>query len=86
MVKYNSIISNNLLQNPNNMFIKKQHQFEVLLNKIELLNPLKVLDKGYSVVKLNDKVIKDASKLKEKDNISITLSKGVVKATVIGKE
>ena len=86
MVKYNSIISNNLLQNPINMFIKKQHQFEVLLNKIELLNPLKVLDKGYSVVKLNDKVIKDASKLKEKDNISITLSKGVVKATVIGKE
>ena len=85
-IKYNGIISNNILLNPNNLFIKKQHQFEVLLNKVELLNPLKILDKGYSVVKLKDKVIKDASKLKENDNISITLSKGVVNATVIGKE
>ena len=85
-IKYNGIILNNILLNPSNLFIKKQHQFEVLLNKVELLNPLKILDKGYSVVKLKDKVIKDASKLKENDSISITLSKGVVKATVIGKE
>ena len=69
-----------------NIFIKKQHQFDVLLNKVELLNPLKILDKGYSVVKAKDKVIKDASKLKENDSISITFSKGVVNAKVIGKE
>ena len=75
-----------LEKNINNILINNQHKFDVLLNKIELLNPLKILDKGYSVVKLNDKVIKDASKLKEKDKISVTLSKGVVNATVIGKE
>ena len=70
----------------NNIYINKKHQFDVLLNKVELLNPMKILDKGYSVVKLNDKLIKDAKQLKENDNISITLSKGVVKASVIGKE
>ena len=75
-----------LTKNFDNIYIKKQHQFEVLLNKVELLNPLKILDKGYSVVKLNDKVVKDSSKLKVNDNISITLSKGVIKANVIGKE
>ena len=75
-----------LEKNINNILMKNQHRFDMLLNKVELLNPLKILDKGYSVVKLKDKVIKDASKLKEKDNITITLCKGVVNATVIGKE
>ena len=75
-----------LTKNFDNIYIKKQHQFEVLLNTVELLNPLKILDKGYSVVKLNDKVVKDSSKVKVNDNISITLSKGVIKANVIGKE
>ena len=75
-----------LQKNTNNILMKNQHRFDMLLNKVELLNPLKILDKGYSVVKLKDKVIKDASNLKEKDNITITLSKGVVNATVIGKE
>ncbi len=85
-IRYKNIISSNILLNPNNLFIKKDHQFQLLLNKIELLNPLKILDKGYSVVKLKDKVIKDASKLKKNDEINITLSKGIIKANVIGKE
>lgn len=75
-----------LEKNINNILMKNQHRFDMLLNKVELLNPLKILDKGYSVVKLKDKVIKDSSKLKENDNITITLSKGVVNATVTGKE
>ena len=75
-----------LEKNINNILIKNQHRYDMLINKIELLNPMKLLDKGYSVVKLKDKVIKDSKQLKEKDNISITLAKGVVTATVIGKE
>ena len=75
-----------LEKNINSILLKNQHRFDMLLNKIELLNPMKILDKGYSVVKLKDRVIKNSKDLKENDNISITLSKGVVNATVIGKE
>ncbi|MBR1416461.1 MAG: exodeoxyribonuclease VII large subunit [Bacilli bacterium] len=85
-LKYNNIIAANILNNPENLFIKKYHQFEVLLNKVELLNPLKILDKGFSVVKLKDKVIKDIKDVKEKDKIEITLSKGIIKATVLETE
>ena len=75
-----------LEKNINNILMKNQHRFDILLNKVELLNPMKILDKGYSVVKSKDKVIKDSKELKVNDNISITLSKGVVNATVTGKE
>ena len=68
-LKYKNIVSSSILLNPENLFIKKNHQFEVLLNKIELLNPLKILDKGYSVVKYNNNVIKDSSKIKKEELI-----------------
>ena len=85
-MKYKNIVSSSILLNPENLFIKKNHQFEVLLNKIELLNPLKLLDKGYSVVKSNNKVIKDIKDIKINDKINITLAKGKIEATVLGKE
>ena len=84
--KYINVVSSNILLNPENLLIKKNHQFEVLLNKIELLNPLKILDKGYSVIKKDDKVIKDVKNIKINDKIKISLAKGSLEATVIGKE
>ena len=84
--RYLNVISNNILKDPSNLFIKKQHQFELLLNKIEILNPMSLLDKGYSVVKLNNKTIKDTKDIKIDDEINITLSKGIINAKVIGKE
>ena len=85
-IKYEGIIASNILKNPENLFIKKEHQFQLLLNKVELLNPLKILDKGYSVVKLKDKVLKNTDKVSIDDEIDITLAKGNIKAKVIGKE
>lgn len=85
-LRYKSITSSNILLNPKNLFIKKEHEFQLIINKIELLNPLKILDKGYSVIKKDNKVIKDATQLNKDDKIDITLSKGIIKASVIGKE
>lgn len=85
-LKFKNIIMSNILSNPDNLFIKKNHQFEVLLNKIELLNPLKILDKGYSVVKKESKVVKNIKEVKINDKINITLSSGKLEAVVLGKE
>jgi len=86
ITRYNNIIKSNILLNPNNLFIKKEHEYNLLINKIELLNPMKLLDRGYSVVKYNDKVIKDIKHVNINDEISINLSKGILKAKVSGKE
>ena len=57
-------------------------KFSNLINKLELLNPLSVLCKGYSVTYKDDKVIKDASKLKKNDSVTIRLYNGLFEAKV----
>lgn len=61
---------------------QKSKNYELLLNKLDLLNPLNILKKGYSVVTRDDKVIKDAESLKKGDVVNIRLSNGEVAAKV----
>ena len=72
--------------NLNNIIDKKltisNHNIEYLINSLNLVNPLNILSKGYSLVKSNDKIIKDAAKLKIDDEINIKFSKGNIKAKV----
>lgn len=76
-------IRNNLhiiIQNKLNVF---NHQYEIIINKLNLLNPLNVLSKGYSLVTdSNGKIIKEAKDLKKDDLISIKMYEGSVKAIV----
>ena len=85
-LRYNNLINNNVLRNPLILFDKKQHSYQILLNKIELLNPLQILSKGYSVVKKDERLIKDIKDININDDIEITLSKGIINAKVMGKE
>lgn len=50
--------------------------------KLEALSPLKVLARGYSVVKKDNTIISSAAGIKKGDNVSITLSDGEMKCTV----
>ena len=84
--RYLNITSSNILKEPTNLFIKKQHQFEILLNKVQILNPMSLLDKGYSVVKKDNKTIKDIKDINIDDEINITLSKGIINAKVIERK
>ena len=70
---------NNLIDK---MLINANHKMEFMVNSLNLVNPLNILSKGYSLVKLDDNIIKDASVLKVKDKITIKLHKGEVKAEV----
>ena len=56
----------------------------MLLNKLNLLNPLSVLSKGYSVVNKDGKAVKDIKDVKVKDKINIKLHKGTIDAIVEG--
>lgn len=57
-------------------------KFSNLINKLELLNPLSVLSKGYSVTYKDGKVIKDTSELKKNDSVTIRLYNGLFEAKV----
>ncbi len=70
---------NNKLDNLNNLI----NTFKI---KLELLNPTNILDKGYSIVYKDNKIIKDVKSLKENDNINILVKNGKIIANVEGVE
>ena len=72
-------ILNNLITNKINI---SKHRYEVMINKLDLLNPLNILSKGYSLVTIDGMVVKDTKELKVEDTINIRMHKGNVKAIV----
>ncbi len=72
-------ILNNLITNKINI---SKHRYEVMINKLDLLNPLNILSKGYSLVTIDGMVVKDTNDLKIEDTINIRMHKGNVKAIV----
>ena len=59
-----------------------KHKYEVMINKLELLNPLNILSKGYSLVTIDGIVVKDTKKIKIEDTINIRMHEGNIKAIV----
>lgn len=83
-VKYDNLSKSRVLLNPNEMFIKHNNTLELIINKLELLNPLNVLSKGYSVASVDDKIVKSVKDVKKNDKLNIKLLDGVVETTVEG--
>ena len=67
----------------------KQSQFVMYSSKLEALNPLSVLTRGYSVVykggEKDKKIVKKLSDVDVDSEISVKLSDGFVDATVVKK-
>ena len=59
-----------------------ENRFNSLKLKLELLNPVNILKKGYSVVYKDEKIIKNKDEINVNDKISILLSNGKVGAEV----
>ena len=71
-----------VLQNPENLIKDKRIKFDLLVNTLKLVNPLGILDKGYSLVKLDDKIIKTSKDVHVNDILNIRLHEGSIKALV----
>lgn len=79
---YNNLKNKNILLHPENILFSHKQQYQLLFNKLELLNPLSILNKGYSVVTKNDKLVKSIKELKKDDKINIKLNEGNINAIV----
>lgn len=80
--RLNNIKRNRVFTSPENIFKDKSKNYELILNKLELLNPLSILKKGYSVVTIGDKSIKSYKDLNINDKVNIRLGEGVAIATI----
>lgn len=72
----------NLYQDIKNIIMTSNHKYKLLVNTLKLVNPLGILEKGYSLVTKDNEVIKESNNLKMGDEINIRLHKGSVKASV----
>lgn len=80
---YVRAVSSYVLNNPTMLFDKSANKLDMLIKSLSLLNPLSILDKGYSIVKSNDLVIKNVNDIKKGDNVDIILAKGKINAKVM---
>lgn len=85
-VRLNNILSKRIIKNPEDLLIPKKNSLELVINKLELLNPLSVIKKGYSVVETDYKIIKSVKDVKENDKLKIKVIDGIIKANVEGVE
>ena len=75
-----------LIMNINNINKNKEYNFVKALNKLDALNPILTIKRGYSITKLNDKVISDIKLLKENDVIVTELNDGYINSKIINVE
>lgn len=73
-----------VLTNSNIIYEKKKNNLNNNINKLELLNPLNALKRGYGIVKKDDKCIDNIKNINRNDKINISITGGIIDATVDG--
>lgn len=81
--KFEILKTNYILNNPNLLYKDKIIKLDNLIEKLELINPLGVLKRGFSLTYIDNKVVKDINDVKEGNNLLIKLHNGEINTTVI---
>ena len=81
-IKLNNIKTRPLFSNPLVILDKTKQRYTLLLGKLDALSPLKTLERGYGIIKLNEKAVTSIKDLKKDDLINIELKDGSRKAII----
>ncbi len=82
-IELEHIKKNHLLNNPNILLEKPKINLKNMVDKLELLNPLSVLKRGYSITYLENEPLKSIKDIKKEDQIEIRVTDGHIKAKVM---
>ena len=77
------VASSYVLTNPDIMYKFKMQNLEHIINKLDVLNPMNTLKRGYSIVKKDNKVISDIKNVCVDDMINIDIKDGIINAKVV---
>lgn len=80
------ILYQNLKHNYEKKYQESNNSFLNIVNKLELLNPLNILQRGYSIVKKDDKPLINLNDININDNVEVFLKDGKLNCRVISKE
>ena len=76
-------VNSYVLTNPDILYKYKEQNLSHLVNKLEVLNPINTIKRGYAIVKKEDKVISSVKKIKKDDIINIEVKEGNINAKVV---
>ena len=84
---YNELdfLSQKYENNSNRIFQNTANKIELLATKLESLNPVSILKRGYSVVTNNDKTVTSVKNVKNGDTLAINVTDGKIISKVIGE-
>ena len=72
-----------ILNNPNMLYKYSEQKLSNIISKLEVLNPLNTLNRGYAIIKKDNKVISSIMNTKEDDIITINLKDGNISSKII---
>jgi exodeoxyribonuclease VII large subunit len=75
-------IQNRAIQNIQTQIRFRRERFEGILKNLNAVNPLAILERGYSICSKDGKSLKSSDRVKPGDKIDIRLSKGELNCTV----
>ena len=83
LLKDNVIELNNYLNNHYTNYLKHQEKnFSSIFDKLILVNPLNIMQKGYTLIYKDDNLIKTSKELKSNDDITIKFNDGSIDAII----
>ena len=71
-----------ILMNPKQLYEPAKQMLKNTIEKLELLNPLSILKRGFSLTYHNDTLLRSVTSLKKGDSISVKLTDGMIYANV----
>ncbi len=80
--KFNLLKSNYLLNNPKEIYKHQQIRLENIIDKLNIINPLNTLKRGYTLTYSNDNIVKDIKDIKVGNVIKTRFTNGTVESTV----
>ena len=82
-IKVFTLKNSYVLNNPNILYKYKQQSLNHIISKLDVLNPLNTLSRGYSIIKKDNKVISSIKNIKKDDEVKITLKDGELTSKII---
>ena len=67
-----------ILNNPEILYKFKSQNLDKIISKLEVLNPMNTLKRGYSITRQKDKVISSIKDIDEKEKLTINLIDGII--------
>lgn len=82
-VKLYTIKNSYILNNPSMLYKSSDLKLQHIISKLEVLNPLNTLNRGYAIITKDNDVISSINNLKENDEITSQLKDGYITSKIV---